>query len=294
VQGGDVNFDPEFQESQPDQACRLRLKNANFELHFPIADGGLSPTQWQRSVFPEPFRSRITVMHDGIDTERLRPNPSAQLRIKSRFGEVELNQGDEIITFVNRNLEPYRGYHTFMRALPDVLRQRPNARVLIVGGDEVSYGSPPGPGEDGRPRRWKDVFLNEVKAQLDLSRIHFLGRIPYARFVTLLQLSTVHIYLTYPFVLSWSLLEAMSTGCAIVASDTKPLHEAIRHNDTGLLVDFFSPSQITESVCALLDDPSQRARLGDRARAFAQAHYDLESICLPRQLEWVRELGQNF
>jgi glycosyltransferase involved in cell wall biosynthesis len=291
VQGGDVNFDPEFQESQPDQACRLRLKNANFELHFPIADGGLSPTQWQRSVFPEPFRSRITVMHDGIDTERLRPNPSAQLRIKSRFGEVELNQGDEIITFVNRNLEPYRGYHTFMRALPDLLRQRPNARVLIVGGDEVSYGSPPGPGEDGRPRRWKDVFLNEVKAQLDLSRIHFLGRIPYARFVTLLQLSTVHIYLTYPFVLSWSLLEAMSVGCAIVASDTKPVREAIQPDKTGQLVDFFDSEGLVATVVRLIQNPQERTRLGRAAREHAVQTYDLKQVCLPGQIAWVESLA---
>ena len=125
----------------------------------------------------------------------------------------------------------------------------------------------------------------------DWSRVHFVGHLPYEHFLSLLQLSTVHIYLTYPFVLSWSLLEAMSAGCSVVASNTPPLHEAIRHNDTGLLVDFFSPAKITEAVCELLSDPIQRARLGERARAFARAEYDLNSVCLPRQFEWVETLG---
>ena len=144
TEGADVGFDPEFQRNEPEQACRLRLKNANFELHFPMAQGGLAPTLWQRSVFPEPFQQRITVMHDGIDTQRVRPNPQASLVLSTRSGDkIELRAGDEIITFVNRNLEPYRGWHVFARALPRLLRERPEARVLVVGGDEVSYGAPP-------------------------------------------------------------------------------------------------------------------------------------------------------
>jgi glycosyltransferase involved in cell wall biosynthesis len=178
-----------------------------------------------------------------------------------------------------------------MRALPELLRRRPQARVLIVGGDGVSYGAKAPEGET-----WKGVYSAEVRDQISdegWSRVHFVGHVPYERFVPLLQLSTVHIYLTYPFVLSWSLLEAMSAGCAIVASDTQPVREAIRHDDTGLLIDFFSPSQLVDSVCTLLEDPSTRARFGARAREFACAHYDLQSICLPRQLEWVGSLGVN-
>jgi glycosyltransferase involved in cell wall biosynthesis len=264
----------------------LRLKNLNNLLHFEVADAGISPTQWQASTFPEPFRNKITVVHDGIDTEALAPNPKVSLTLN---GKLALTRQDEVITFVNRNLEPYRGYHIFMRALPEILRRRPKARVLLVGADDVSYGARPTEG-----KKWKDIFAAEVRpliSDADWARVHFLGHVAYAHFIPLLQLSTVHVYLTYPFVLSWSLLEAMSVGCAIVASDTQPLREAITHDNTGRLVDFFDVPALVNEVCALLDDPAARARLGANARAFARANYDLKSICLPRQLEWVEGLA---
>jgi glycosyltransferase involved in cell wall biosynthesis len=294
AQGADTGFDPEFpvKDALAD-ACRLRLKNLNNLLHFETADAGISPTHWQASTFPEPFRSKITVVHDGIDTHALVPNPSVSMKIKRRNGqELALTRQDEVITFVNRNLEPYRGYHVFMRALPELLQRRPNARVLIVGGNDVSYGSRPDKAKHGH-NNWKDVYIDEVRGQIsdaDWGRVHFLGHIPYPQFVGLLQLSTVHVYLTYPFVLSWSLLEAMSVGCAIVASDTQPLHEAITHNETGKLVNFFDHAALLNAVCDLLDQPQERQRLGANARQFAQQHYDLHSVCLPRQLAWVQGL----
>ena len=283
--GADVGFDPEFPAEDAGEVCRLRLKNLNNLLHFDVADAAISPTHWQASTFPEPFRSKITVVHDGIDTEAVAPNPAVSLTLN---GNIKLTRADEVITFVNRNLEPYRGYHIFMRALPELLKRRPQARVLIVGADDVSYGARP---EEGK--KWKDIFASEVRPQIsdaDWARVHFLGHIPYQHFIPLLQLSTVHVYLTYPFVLSWSLLEAMSVGCAIVASDTQPLREAIRHDDTGRLVDFFDVPGLANDVCALLDDPVARQRLGANARAFAQATYDLKTVCLPRQLQWVQGL----
>jgi len=289
-QGADVGFDPEFPPKDAGDACRLRLKNLNNLLHFEVADAGISPTHWQASTFPEPFRSKITVVHDGIDTQAVAPNPQVRLTLN---GQLNLTKGDEVITFVNRNLEPYRGYHVFMRALPAILKNRPNARVLIVGADDVSYGTRPTQEEHGGTK-WKDIFAAEVRAQIsdaDWSRVHFLGHVDYRHFVPLLQLSTVHVYLTYPFVLSWSLLEAMSVGCAIVASDTQPLHEAIKHDETGRLVDFFDVAGLANEVCALLDDPAARQRLGQNARAFAQANYDLKMVCLPRQLAWVEGLN---
>lgn len=284
-EGVDVGFDPEFPSKDEGEVCRLRLKNLNNLLHFEVADAGISPTYWQASTFPEPFRSKITVVHDGIDTETVAPNPNVSLTLN---GSITLTKADEVITFVNRNLEQYRGYHIFMRTLPEILRQRPRARVLVVGGDDVSYGAR---AEGGKT--WRDIFASEVRPQIsdaNWARVHFLGNIPYQHFISLLQLSTVHVYLTYPFVLSWSLLEAMSVAGAIVASDTQPLHEAIRHDDTGRLVDFFDVAGLANEVCALLDDPAARARLGANARAFAQANYDLKTVCLPRQLEWVEGL----
>lgn len=284
-QGADVGFDPEFAATDEGDVCRLRLKNINNLLHFEVADAGISPTHWQASTFPERFRGKITVVHDGIDTQTVAPNAQVCLTLN---GNLPLSRQDEVITFVNRNLEPYRGYHTFMRALPSILQRRPRARILIVGGDDVSYGARPGNGQ-----KWKDIFAAEVRPQIsdaDWARVHFLGHVAYQHFIPLLQLSTVHVYLTYPFVLSWSLLEAMSVGCAIVASNTQPLQEAIRHNDTGRLVDFFDAAGLADEVCALLDDPQARQQLGQNARAFAQQNYDLKTVCLPRQLAWVEAL----
>jgi len=284
--GSDVGFDSEFPESNTDVSCRMRMKNINNLLHFDTADAGLAPTRWQASTFPAAFNEKISIIHDGIDTDVLTANPNISLTLNNT---LTLTRADEVITFVNRNLEPYRGYHIFMRALPALLKQRPRARILIVGSDGVSYGAKPA-GEQS----WKEIFIREVRSQIsdaDWSRVHFLGYLPYAHFVALLQCSTVHVYLTYPFVLSWSLLEAMSIGCAIVASDTLPLLEAIRHNETGLLVNFFDPQALAEAIVKLLDDPAERRRLGRNARAFAQATYDLKTVCLPRQLQWVEALA---
>jgi len=291
--GADVGFDPEFPATDEGEVCRLRLKNLNNLLHFEVADAGISPTHWQASTFPDPFRQKITVVHDGIDTQAVAPNPAVSLILKMAAGkDLVLTRKDEVITFVNRNLEPYRGYHTFMRALPQLLKERPKARVLLVGADDVSYGARPDAAKYG-DAKWKDIFANEVRGQIsdaDWQRVHFLGHVPYQYFIPLLQLSTVHVYLTYPFVLSWSLLEAMSAGCAIVASDTQPLREAIVHNETGKLVDFFDASALATSACELLSNAEERKRLGANARAFAQANYDLQSVCLPRQLAWVEQL----
>jgi len=286
AQGADVGFDPEFPTKDGGEVCRLRLKNLNHLLHFEVADAGISPTHWQANTFPADFKSKITVIHDGIDTQAVAPSSKVTLTLN---GNITLTKQDEVITFVNRNLEPYRGYHIFMRALPALLKKRPNAIVLIVGGDDVSYGARP---EDGK--KWKDIFIDEIRPAIsiaDWQRVHFLGTIPYESFIPLLQLSTVHVYLTYPFVLSWSLLEAMSVGCTIVASDTQPLREAIAHDKTGRLVDFFDHQALAKEICQLLDNAKLRAKLGKNARAFAIKHYDLQTICLPNQLAWVNQLS---
>ena len=165
------------------------------------------------------------------------------------------------------------------------MKERPNAQILIVGGDEVSYGARPEPG-----KTWKQIFIDEVRGQIpdaDWARVRFLGRIPYDQFIRLLQVSRVHVYLTYPFVLSWSLLEAMSCEAAIVASDTAPVREVIAHDETGRLVDFFDGDGLVTEICALLEDEAARGRLGAAARTLARERFDLASICLPRQLEWV-------
>lgn len=296
TEGADVGFDSEF--DQPDDLLRPRVRAKNFNnlLHYDLADAGLSPTAWQASMFPSSYQRKITVIHDGIDTNTLAPNPTATLQLGLGTGEkLLLSAKDELITFVNRNLEPARGYHRFMRALPAILQERPNARVLIVGGDGVSYSARPDSARFGS-RTWKQIFIDEVSDQIgmqDWRRVHFLGRVPYPQFIALLQISRVHVYLTYPFVLSWSLLEAMSVGCAIVASDTAPVKEAIKDGVHGRLIDFFNHNSLVEEVCNLLDDAAERGRFGESARQFARQHYDLESVCLPRQLQWIEELATS-
>lgn len=282
-----LGFDPEFQSRDPGaEALRIRLKNLNNHMHFDVAQAGLSPTSFQADTFPQPFRDKISVIHDGIDTAQVKPDPG----VRFALGDRVLTRDDEVITFVNRNLEPYRGYHVFMRALPQLLRARPEAQILITGGDGTSYGAKPPPG-----KTWKQIFIDEVRGQIpdeDWARVHFLGRIPYDRFLDMLRLSRLHIYLTYPFVLSWSLLEAMAMECAIVASDTAPLREAITHDETGRLVDFFDAGKLVEEVCALLDDAPARARLGAAARNHIVQTYDLQNICLPQQISWVEALAR--
>lgn len=281
-QGSDVGFDPEFPSGR--EASRVRLMNTHHMLSFDAIDGAISPTKFQASTFPEPFRRKIMVIHDGIDTQVIAPDPQVEFALDD--GTV-LTRQDEVITFINRNLEPMRGFHVFMRALPEILKRRPAARVLVVGANGTGYGAA-APGK----RSWKDHMLREVRGQAsaaDWARVRFLDRIPYDRFLTFLQVSTVHVYLTYPFVLSWSLMEAMSAECCVVASDTAPLHEVARDGDNARLVDFFDAAGLAGTVCELLDDPAQRRRLGKAAREFVQANYEI-NVCLPRQMAWVESL----
>lgn len=283
--GLDVGFDPEFPELAAGQPCRINLKNANNLFHIDQADAGLSPTQWQADTFPEPFRRRITVCHDGIDTNEVRPNIDTVVTLND---VLKMTTKDQVITYVARNLEPHRGIHIFLRALPKILRSFSRARVLIVGNDQQGYGQLPADG-----RTWKEVLVSEVRGSFtdeEWSRVHFVGQLPYAYFLNALQVSSVHVYLTYPFVLSWSLLEAMSVGCPIVASSTGPVKEAVRDGKTGKLFDFFNEEQLSESVCELLSNPKEAKRLGANARTFAIDNFDMEKVCLPRQIAWVESL----
>lgn len=285
--GADAGFDPEFLPADAHaEACRLQMKNLNHLAHLDQADALLSPTQWQANTFPPSWRERIRVIHDGIDTDELCPAPHARFQLTS--GDP-LTRDDEVITYVARNLEPYRGFHVFMRSLPELLRKRPKARVVVVGSDQTGYGA-----AAPRGKTWRQVFVDEVRAQIPDAawrRVHFVGRLSRENFTGLLQVSSVHVYLSYPFVLSWSLLEAMSVGCCIVASDTAPVREAITDGEQGRLVDFFDRPSLVSRIVELLDAPGERDRLGRQARQRAIERYDLKKVCLPQQLGWLNGLA---
>lgn len=287
--GADIDFDPEFvAEGELGREARVRMKNLAMEMQLEAADAGISPTHWQADAHPPALRRKISVIHDGIDTDAIAPDPAARLTIE---GHGSWGRDDEVITFVNRNLEPYRGFHVFMRALPELLRRRPRARIVVVGEDGVSYGAAPQGGGT-----WREVMTAEVRGRIpdaDWARVHFVGRIPRETFTALLQVARVHLYLTYPFVLSWSLLEAMSAGAAIVASDTAPVREALRDGETGLLVDFFDGAGLVDAIDRLAEDEAFREKLGAAARAHAVASYDLAKVCLPRQFRWIGELASG-
>ena len=284
AEGADMEFEPGVSE-QLDTAPRLRTKNIGNLLGLDAADLGQCPTRWQQSLYPERYHSMLRVVHEGIDTRIVKPNPAAKLTLTG--GSRQLTTEDEVVTYVSRNLEPYRGFKSFMRSLPPILSRRPKAQVVIVGGDEVSYGTrlPDG-------KTYREEMLKELEDSLDLSRVHFLGRVPYPTFLTVLQVSRVHVYLTYPFVLSWSMLEALSAGCLVVGSRTPPVEEVLRHRENGLLVDFFDTAAIADTVVDALANPGAYRSIRERARRTVIEGYDLHTLALPAQLKLVREAAE--
>jgi glycosyltransferase involved in cell wall biosynthesis len=282
--GADSGFDPEFQRQGFDQAMIAQSRAAHLGQSLLHADLGVSPTEWQASTHPVALRDRIRVIFDGIDCDRLAVNPGASFALP---GGRALQRGDEVLTFINRNLEPYRGYHIFMRALPDVLAARPKAQVVIVGENGVSYGPAPNTGT------WKDQFLDEVKDRLDLSRVHFTGRLPYDRLVDMMHVSRAHAYLTYPFVLSWSMVEALAAGALVIGSNTAPVAEVIKDGVNGRLVDFFDTKGWSAALIDALARPEAYMQMRANAAAMARAKYDLRSVCLPQQIALLTGLERS-
>jgi glycosyltransferase involved in cell wall biosynthesis len=280
--GVDVDFDPEFTSIFRDPS-RLRTKNAVNLIAFDAADWGHTPTRWQRSLYPPEMRHRITAIHEGIDTDVVSPDRAAWLKLAR--DNLVLSRRDEVITYVARNLEPYRGFHVFMRALPEILRRRPRAQVMIVGGDGVSYGHPAPPGTS-----YREMMLREVGDHIDLARVHFLGQIPYAAYLNLLQVSAVHVYLTYPFVLSWSFIEALAAGCLVIGSATPPVLEVLRDRENGLIVDFFSAQELADRIDEVLDHPDRMQALRDAARRTAVENFALKTRQLPRWVGLIDDL----
>jgi glycosyltransferase involved in cell wall biosynthesis len=286
MEGGDFGFDPEFSSGEWIDQTRLRLRRATQLLAFHDLDWGLAPTEWQASTAPAEFRQRISVIHEGIDTRLIAPRAGSTVALQK--AGLRFQPGDEVVSFVARSLEPYRGFHVFMRMLPLLQKLRPNAHVVIVGGDGVSYGREPEGGGS-----WRQAMLRELQDRLDLRRIHFVGRVPHPALHDLFRVTSCHVYLTYPFVLSWSLLEAMACGAVVIGSATPPVQEVIRDRHNGLLVDFFDGAAMAERIEDVLADPFSHRPLGKAARQTVLEGYDLSTVCLPKQLALIDRLAQG-
>ena len=284
MENSDIDFDPEFynEELKKFTSRKIRPRNAFNEIIYRDADKVITPTEYQKSTAPNYLKNDMEVIHDGIDTKLLIPSNKGRINIGEK---IELTKKDKFITFINRNLEPQRGYHIFMRSLPKVLKENPDVNILIIGNHGKGYGLPAPNGQT-----WKDVFYNEVKDELDESRVHFLGRVDYKTLVGIYQLTTLHVYLTYPFVLSWSLLEAMSCGSLILGSDTPPVSEVISDKKNGLLVDFFDIEKLSDTMVDVLKNPKKFDKIRKNARDTIKNKYDLKTISLPRQIKIINEM----
>ncbi|ODS22987.1 hypothetical protein AB835_11290 [Candidatus Endobugula sertula] len=279
-----INFDPEFPSGLAQQ-LHYRLNNATNLVSLDVADIGVSPTYWQQSTYPKEYHSKIRVIHDGVNTQLVKPRLAKSVTFKnSSHGELTLRHTDEMITYSVRNLEPSRGFHRYMRALPRLQALRPNARFVIVGGDEKSYS-------DKHPsgKSWREVMLDEVGQQLDMERVIFTGKIPYQHLLDLFSLTAIHIYFTTPFVLSWSLMEAMACEATVLASSTEPVIEVIKEGENGFLFDFFDEDELVAQVEKLMGSPELRSSIGKAARDTIVKQYDLQNCCLFKHTELVEE-----
>ncbi|MCS6958933.1 MAG: glycosyltransferase family 4 protein [Pseudanabaenaceae cyanobacterium SKYGB_i_bin29] len=282
ARGADADFDP----SEPlsaDDYLRIRTKNAPILMDLGHCDWGISPTYWQRSQFPEVFHPRITVLHDGVDTEYFKPKPGAKLVLPDK--NLDLSHVDELVTYVARGMEPYRGFPQFIETLGILLARRPYCHAVIVGENRVCYGKAAPAGTT-----YKDMMLEKVP--LDMSRVHFTGGLPYGQYLQVIQASSVHVYLTRPFVLSWSMIEAMSAGCLVLGSDTEPVREVIEDGKNGLLVDFFSPEKIADRIEEVLDHPDRYAQIRQKARETVLERYS-HHLLLPKHIKLMEAVANR-
>lgn len=282
TKGADLDFDGTRKIDENFEA-RIRFNNSHLLLDLQSCDIGVSPTKWQKSQFPKEFHNKIQVIPDGVNTEICKPDKDATFLVKDK--DLVLTAKDEVITYATRGMEPYRGFPQFMEAVEKLLKSRPNAHFVIAGNEGVFYGDPHPEGS------YKDVMLK--KLEIDLDRVHFVGSLAFEDYVSLMQISSAHVYLTYPFVASWSLLDAMAVGCCIVASDTQPVTEFIQDNYNGLLVDFFDVNQLIEKIEYALDNQDKMQSIRDNAVKTILDDYDFKDT-LPKHIEFINNVIRSY
>ena len=274
AQGGDVGFDPIYGEITLDAIARTRMLNTGQLVQLEAADWGMAPTLWQRSRYPDWVQAKMSVIHEGVDTIAINPDGPAGFTLPDGRS---FRRGDPLVTYTARHLEAYRGFHHFMEALVTLQKLRPDAHAVVVGGSRGAYGGPPPGGGT-----WREWVLKKVDGRLDLSRVHFFDWLRHDQLHTLFRVSAAHVYLTFPFVLSWSVLEAMACGAAVLGSATTPVQEVIADGVNGRLVDFFDSDAIAHALSDMLANPAALVPLRAAARASVVEHYDLQSRCLPQ------------
>lgn len=262
-----------------DAQCRLRMRNGPLLIALDAADRLYAPTRWQRDLHPASLRGSIAVIHDGIDTERVRPDPAARFRLP---GGRLLTPDDEVMTYVARGLEPQRGFPQLMRALPMLLAKRPALQVVICGADRVCYSYPP-----RGFACWREAMLAELGPLP--ARVQFVGQLARRDYLALLQVSSLHVYPSVPFVLSWSATEAMAAGCVLLGSDTAPVREFVRDGDNGFLVDARDPAALAASAADLLAARNGLARVRAAARETVRSRCALPD-CLAAQEGLIAEM----
>ncbi len=278
AEGYNIGFLPD-ETVDDDKRAATRMQNTIHLQNLHLFDWFVSPTNFQKSVHPAIYHDKITVLHDGIDTEKMVPRRLNSLTLPNG---VKLLPDDKVITYISRNFEPYRGFPQFMRAAELLLKRHKDMHIILVGQDGVSYGSKP---KDAKT--WREVMMQEVDLPED--RFHYLGRLPHDDMLKVMQISTAHIYLTVPFVLSWSMMEAMSAGCCLIASDTEPVREVATHNENALLVDFFDHHAVADAVDEVLAHKTQMQHLRDNARQTILDNYALNDL-LPQHLQLVDDV----
>lgn len=263
--GLDIGFDNEFKATTEEMVLLGKTKNATMALALTDADAIVTPTRFQAETLPKVFHPLVRIIHEGVDLEAIRPGPAEPFALDD--GGV-IQPGTPVVTHINNNMEPLRGLHIFARALPRLLAEVPDAHAIVIG-EPTSRGYS-GAAPEGET--WKDVCFRGV--EVDPARVHFLGRVPHARMLAALRLSTAHVYYTYPFVLSWSLSEAMASGCYVVGSDTAPVREVIEDGVNGRLLPFFDPAALSQALIAACRDPAASAPMRGAARRTAEQLFD--------------------
>ena len=280
-QNSDVTF-MQGTEIPDDDKARIRMKNSLHFFNLQYFDWLLTPTFYQLHRHPEEYYHKFSILHDGVDTEVAKPKKQNSLTLPNG---VKLKPEDEIITYLSRNLEPYRGFPQFMKAAEKILKERPNAHIIVAGGDEVSYGKQPDGG-----KTFRQQMLEEC--DLDINRFHHFGFLPYDDMIKIMQISSIHVYLTVPFVLSWSMLEAMSCGCLILGSDTEPVTEVIKDGVNGLLVNFTSPDKIAARVSEVFEHENRMQHIRENARQTILDRYSLDKV-IPLHIELIKDVAKG-